>query len=207
MLNLVEWLLAVPGHRLVPLFDTDAALLVQTRLSGPEQRRLLKRSPEMEEAVISLVEAGLLDEQWQGLLYVMGWGAGKNFRPLYVGKAERWGVRNAMSVNLANIRSNTHLFARWGDGLAYHIGDLSHALFRFRAYRAPTRKYARWAATLFATTEPPRLKEPVSLYLAPWRDGTVGPSGLAGSLAAGEKEVIALASVQFADSLLNVDGV
>jgi hypothetical protein len=60
---------------------------------------------------------------------------------------------------------------------------------------------------LFSTTEPPRLKEPVSLYLAPWRDGTVGPSGLAGSLPAVEKEVIALASVQFADSLLNVDGV
>lgn len=126
---------------------------------------------------------------------------------MYVGKAERKGVRNDLSANLASIRSNRHKFARWGDGIAYHVGDLSQAMFGFTAYRPPTRKYMRWAATLFESFDPPRLRAMVSLYLAPWPEGAVGPSGLAGSLAAVEKEVIALASVQFADCLLNVDGV
>jgi hypothetical protein len=99
------------------------------------------------------------------------------------------------------------MFARWGDGVAYHIGDLSHVLFGFKAYRQPTRKYKKWATALFVSADPPRLKEPVTLYLAPWVEDSAGPSGLAGSLAAVEKEVIALASVQFSVSLLNVDGV
>jgi hypothetical protein len=207
MLNLLDWLWTVPGHRLVRLFDTDNDLVVRTRESGPEKRRLLCRSPEMEATVIELVEEGLEQESWQGLLYVMGWGSRSDFRPLYVGKAERKGVRHDLSANLANIRTNRHMFARWGDGVAYHIGDLSQALFGFKAYRSATRKYKRWATTLFETLDPPRLRGLVSLYLAPWLDGSAGPSGLAGSLAAVEKEVIALASVQFVDCLLNVDGI
>src|SRR5262245_30846537 len=207
MLNLLDWLWAVPGHRVVRLFDATNDLVVRTRESGREKRRLLCRSPEMETAVIDLVEAGLIQESWQGLLYVMGWGSRSDFRPLYVGKAERKGVRHDLSANLANIRTNRHRFARWGDGVAYHIGDLSQSLFGFKAYRPATRKYKKWAARLFETFDPPRLRERVSLYLAPWPDGSAGPSGLAGSLAAVEKEVIALASVQFADCLLNVDGV
>jgi hypothetical protein len=168
MLSLPHWLWTVPGHRLVPLFDASGDLVVRTKESGPEKRRLLCRSPEMEAAVIELVEAGLAQEGWEGLLYVMGWGAGTGFRALYVGKAERRGVRNDLSANLANIRTNRHMFARWGDGVAYHIGDLSQAMFGFRAYRPATRKYKRWAATLFETLDPPRLRATVSLYLAPW---------------------------------------
>jgi hypothetical protein len=207
MLNVLDWLWTVPDHRLVPLFDATEDLVVRTRESGPEKRRLLCRSPEMEAAVIGLVEAGLAQEGWQGLLYVMGHEAGSDFRPLYVGKAERRGVRHDLSANLANIRTNRHMFARWGDGLEYHIGDLSQALFGFKAYRPPSRKYKRWAGVLFEVFDPPRLRQPVSFYLAPWTDGSAGPSGLVGSLAAVEKEVIALASAQFADCLLNVDGV
>jgi hypothetical protein len=207
MLSLVEWFQAVPSHRFVPLFATDASLVVETKLSGPQERRLLCRSAMMEQAVIEMVEEGLKNPLWQGLLYVMGWGEGAGFRPLYVGKAERKGVRNDLSANLSNIRSNCHMFARWGDGVAYHVGDLSQALFEFKAYRSATKKYKGWAARLFQTFDPPRLLEVVTLYLAPWVDGHEGPSGLAGSLPAVEKEVIALASVQFADSLLNVDGV
>jgi hypothetical protein len=207
MLKVLDWLWTVPGHRLVPLFDATHDLAVRTRESGPKKRQLLCRSPEMEAAVIDLVEAGLMDEGWQGLLYVMGWGARSEFRPLYVGKAERMGVRRSLSANLANIRTNRHMFARWGDGVAYHIGDLSQALFEFKAYRSATQKYKRWAATLFETFDPPRLQQIVSLYIAPWPEGAAGPSGLPWSLPAVEKEVIALASLQFADCLLNVDGV
>lgn len=206
MIHLVEWLLALPGHRLVPLFDADEHLVVRTRLVGRQKRRLLARAPEMERAVVELVEAGLQEDGWEGLLYVMG-REEENFKPLYVGKAERRGVKGGLSANLAGIRSNRHMFARWGDGLAYHAGDLSQAMFGFAGYKGPSPKYRRWAEALFATADPPRLRWPVSLYLAPWQEGGVGPSGLAGSLAAAEKEVIALASVQFPDCLLNVDGI
>jgi hypothetical protein len=52
----------------------------------------------------------------------------------------------------------------------------------------------------------PRLEGPGTLYLAPWLQDSAGSSGLPGSLAAVEEEVIALASMQFGDCLLNVDG-
>jgi hypothetical protein len=155
MINLPDWLWTVPGHRLVPLFDVANDTLVLTRESGPQKRRLLCRSPEMEAAVIDMVEAGLAQESWQGLLYIMGWGGKSDFRPLYVGKAERKGVRNDLSANLAHIRTNRHMFARWGDGVAYHVGDLSQSLFGFKAYRPPTRKYKRWASKLFEAFDPP----------------------------------------------------
>lgn len=207
MTDLVPWLFSVPGHSVARLFDADERLAVRTRTAGPEGRRLLCRAPEMEAAVIDQVERGLEDPAWQGLLYVMGWTGEPGFRPLYVGKAERRGVKNELSANLACLRSNRHKFARWGDGVAYHIGDLSHALFGFRAYREPTPKYRRWAVALFDSFDPPRLRQPVALYLASWRDGQAGPSGLTGSLAAVEKEVIALASVHCGDCLLNLDGI
>lgn len=204
---LLDWLWAVPGHRLVPLFDADAGRVVRTKESGPDRKRLLCRSAAMEAAVIEMVEPGLQQADWHGLLYVMGWGAGASFRPLYVGKAEKRGVKQDLSGNLANIRRNKGKFARWGDGLDYHVGDLSHAMYEFQAYRQPNKKYRRWADRLFESFDPPTLREPVHLYLAGWLDGSSGPSGLVGSLPAAEKEVIALASAQFPDSLLNVDGV
>jgi len=160
----------------------------------------------MEATVIECVESGLKDATWQGLLYVMGWGSASTFQPLYTGKAERKGKTQAVSSNLARIRSNFAQFARWGDDIARHIGALSQALFDFAGYQPPTPKYKRWAAALFDSKDPPHLKQPVSLFLTPWTDGCAGPSGLAGSLPSVEKEVIALASVQFPDTLLNVDG-
>ena len=96
MMNLLDWLWAVPGHRVVSLFDATNDLVVRTKESGPEKRRLLCRSAEMEAAVIDLVEAGLQQEGWEGLLYIMGWGDKSDFRPLYAGKAERKGVRNEL---------------------------------------------------------------------------------------------------------------
>lgn len=30
------------------------------------------------------------------------------------------------------------MFARWGDGLAYHIGDLNHVLLEFEGYKKPS---------------------------------------------------------------------
>jgi hypothetical protein len=115
-------------------------------------------------------------------------------------------VRHALSANLTDLRHNAHMFARWGDGVAYHIGDLSHAVFGFAADRPPTARYWRWATRLFASWPPPVLREPVFLYLVPWYEHSRGPSGLRGSLPAAEKEVIALADQRFGDLLLNTDG-
>lgn len=160
----------------------------------------------MEQAIIDVVETGLAESDFEGLLYVMGVGERESFRPLYVGKAERKGVKRPLSANLVNLRSDKGKFARWGDGLDYHIGDLSHALFAWPARRTPTLKYRRWAEALFVQADPPRLREPVKLFVMPWRTTTRGPSGLLGSLPAGEKEVIALAGHEYGTTLLNIDG-
>ena len=205
MIAVGQWLQSRPGAVSVELFDTTDGLTVSTKLVGA--KAILRRSPAMERAMIELIENGLRDEKWEGLLYVMGVFDGLEFTPLYIGKAERRGVKHAISSNIKRIRSNTQRFARWGDNLEYHIGDLSHALFNSPARRAPRKKYARWAQALFDSAVPPVLKRPVFLLLVSWREGDAGPSGLAGSLPAVEKEVIALASLQFPSSLLNVDGI
>ena len=149
MINLHEWLFAQPEYRLVDLFAVDRAGAVQTKERGPTPRRILCRSPEMELAIGDIVEAGLAEPDFEGLLFVMGFGEVETFRPLYVGKAERKGVRNPVSANLMNLRVDRGKSARWGDGLDYHIGDLSHALFEWPARRLPSRRYRRWAQTLF----------------------------------------------------------
>lgn len=135
MTKLQSWLTAFPGARSVPLFETDG-LTVRTHLRGrAKDRRVPTRSPDFDAAVIQLVEAGLAREDWTGLVYVMGTGEGGAFTPRYVGKTERRGTRHDLSRNMANIRHNPERFARWGYGLDYHVGDLSHALFGFSAYR------------------------------------------------------------------------
>ncbi|MGA8941652.1 MAG: hypothetical protein WB502_02905 [Thermoactinomyces sp.] len=99
----------------------------------------------------------------------MCWGKeGDWFRILYIGKAEKKGVKNPISENIRNIRKNKSKFARWGDGVAYHIGDLSQVLFNFKAYKKTSRKYKRWAEALFRSFYPPVLKEKTVLYLASW---------------------------------------
>lgn len=205
MIDICRWLVDVPGMRMVPLFAADETGVVSVKITG--DRTLLRRSETMEQAVIEIVEHGLEDPDWVGLLYVMGWGTSEAFRILYVGKAERRGVSRPLSANLENIRKNKHKFARWGDGVAYHIGDLSHAMFEFKAYRRPSAKYRHWASTLFVTNQPPRLREAVTLALLPWYRHSRGPSGLTSSLPAAEKEVIALAGTRFGSGFLNRDGI
>jgi S1-C subfamily serine protease len=58
----------------------------------------------MEDAVIAMVADGLSAPDFEGLLYVMGAGGRETYRPLYVGNAERRGVKNPVSANLVNLR-------------------------------------------------------------------------------------------------------
>lgn len=205
MKDLRTWFAQTSGHHFTPLFNTledHRTVTITQRSFGPT----LDRHAEMEEAIIETVETGLKNPEWTGLLYVMGRGEKENFIPLYIGKAERRGVKHEVSANIKNIRTNKDKFARWGHRLDYHIGDLSHAVFQFPARRTPIQKYLRWAAKLFQTTEPPVLKEHTTFYVIPWYSDSTGPSGLKCSLPAAEKECIALAGALYPADLLNVDG-
>jgi hypothetical protein len=207
MIDFNSWLFNVPGYYFVPLFEVNEELVVNTKLLGKKERRTLVRNKLIENAIIGLVEGNLDREDWDGLLYIMGKGEKESFIPLYIGKAEKKGVKHPISVNIANLRKDKSKFARWGDNVAYHIGDLSHALFGFEAYKQPDKKYKKWANVLFSSFEKPTLKEPIYLYLLPWYKGNEGISGLQCSLPALEKELISLASVYYKDSLLNIDGI
>uniref|UniRef100_A9U722 Predicted protein n=1 Tax=Physcomitrium patens TaxID=3218 RepID=A9U722_PHYPA len=209
MISFNEWLKSNKGHSFVPLFETDEGLVVNTKIKivKNNERRLLRRSSLMEGAIIDIIESNINDPRWEGIIYVMGTGDFDDFIPLYIGKADKKGVKNEISANIKNIRKNSHMFARWGDGLAYHIGDLSHVLFKFEGYKKPQKKYERWAESLFTSYDPPILKQSVNFYVSPWFEGQLGLSGFSGSLPAIEKEMIAIASYHYGDSLLNKDGV
>ena len=210
MIDLHRWLAEVRDYHFVSLFDiieNTMEVTTKTQVGRSVTRRLLCRSKSMENAIIEIVESGLKDKGWEGLFYLMGLEEFTTFQPIYVGKAEKKGVTAPISANIRNIRRNEHKFARWGDGLDYHIGDLSQTLFKFKGYREPTKKYERWARLLFATRDPPVLRAKVYFYVAPWFNGMKGPSGLVCSLPAVEKELISLASASSRGLLLNVDGV
>lgn len=126
------WLASQAEARYVPLFETHERR-VSTFERGKSRKRTLKRSTAMEMAMIEVVEAGLRQDDWNGILYVMGWGPLDAYRPLYIGKANKRGKKGNISANLKNVRSDSAKFARWGYGNAYHVGDLSQALFRWES--------------------------------------------------------------------------
>ena len=197
---IAPWLQSV-GATSTLLFDTDG-LIPRTIERG--NMRKLKRNSQFDASIIGLVESGLRDDRWEGLIYIMHFGTGGDIEPLYIGKAERKGTRNLVSGNIKNIRKNLNAFARWGYGLDYHIGDLSHAIFaETGSYRGPRRKYRRWVECLFESLDPLALRQPVYVSLVRWLDGMRGPSGLIGSVPTVEKELIALCDHA---RLLNIDG-
>jgi hypothetical protein len=204
MTKLEAWLARHRCGNTAPLF-AEHHLMVET--FSHNAMRKLKRSDAFDALMIRTVEEGLQNASWEGFLYLMHWLRSGQVVPLYVGKAERRGVKRPLSFNIAQIRKNQHAFGRWGYGLAYHMGDLSHAMFREPAYKLPSRKYRQWAEVLFTSFDPPVLKEPVYVTLMSWERGMRGPSGLIGSVASVEKEIISLASVIPGAMLLNVDGI
>jgi hypothetical protein len=192
----------VKGKSVPLLREGSSAVSTITRRG----RMTLERHPAFTELMVRTVEEGLMTDSWVGLVYIMHWLREGMIYPLYIGKAERRGVSQDLSFNITNIRKNDHAFGRWGYGLAYHLGDLSHAMFGGKAYKNPSAKYRRWAETLFTGFDPPVLREPLFLAIISWHKGMKGPSRLEGSVPSVEKELIALASAEYPDILLNVDG-
>lgn len=206
--TLQSWLDSRPDAVHVPLFLADPMGTVQTHMVGSgRDRRCLCRSPAMEQAVIDLVERGLRDPAWIGMVYIMGWGPRNRFRPLYVGKAGKAGKKpGVISANLLNLRTDKNKFARWGDGgTAYHVGSLSTAIFTDTPFTVRP-KYERWAEMLFTTIEPPALRHATSLLVVSWRTTDLGPSGTTMSVEALEEELIDLALAEYDDVVLNVRG-
>jgi hypothetical protein len=213
MAVLLEWLQARPNYHFVPLFqtsETDLGLKVCIHQSGSGNREILCRNPQMEGALIELVETGCAKgELWQGLFYIMGKKSSlSNFQPMYIGIAEKIGrTTKKISANITNIRTNKNKFARWGDSRYYHIGDLSYALFSSNSDQPatpPSKKYTDWAKALFISSKPPILTEPIFFYVSPWHSDDLGPSATAVELLSLEKELITLAGKDFEHPLLNV---
>jgi len=104
----------------------------------------------------------------------------KEIIPLYIGKTETIGVNGKYSVNIKSVQNklNKTKFARWGDASAYHIGDLSDALFANRKAENFT-KYKKWAEFFFEereirSNEPVYLKFPVYFWAKAWHKNDEG---------------------------------
>jgi len=156
----------------VPLFDSDTDGIVQIRNIGhTNPRPVLKRSERMEELV--LVETDKLVADWEsgthqydGLIYMMGYKDRGIFTPLYIGKTESFGKgKSNLSVNIKNLHTDKSKFARWGDGYAYHVGDLSACVLNGHSDAAKTLKYQAWADCLF---DGQSLKKPVYFWAMSW---------------------------------------
>ncbi|MZP30420.1 hypothetical protein GTO91_11920 [Heliobacterium undosum] len=189
MLLLNKWLCNASEHRFEPLFSVSKDLRVEIKSSENTEKRLLARSPEVERAIISTIEEGFRRDDWEGILYILGIGQLPKFQGIMVSITDKHGIKNEINENIKNIKSNYNKFGRWGDGLDYHIGDLSHAIFQFQAYRKPKKRYLDLAQQLFASFEPPVLKSPVYLYILPWYADSVGPFGIRHSLRELKKEL------------------
>jgi len=202
----------------VPLFDTDDNGEVQIKRHGRDDRPILKRSPEMEallssegQKVIDDWEAS--DDTYEGLIYLMHTVDDGEIIPLYVGKAGKYGRDGErLSANLRNIQTNRSKFARWGDGCAYHIGELSAAVLdhhndqQVNREEDPIRKYLSWASALFES-DSTTLRKPVYFWTRAWRVDDTGPFyDFETSLEALEYNLIDLASNLYSDRLLNTEG-
>jgi hypothetical protein len=202
-------------ERSAPLFaESGGAVALFPRGNGG--RPVLARSPEMEALVVSETRKVLDDYssgagEYEGLIYMMFWPEGGRVLPLYVGKSEKYGRGGGnLSANIAGIERNRHKFCRWGDGYAYHIGDLSAVVCPGHP-PATNSKYRRWADRLFKSwpSADPRLRRETRFWVEAWRKGTEGPWREYGatSLTFLEYQLIGVASDLFTDTLLNAEGV
>ena len=199
------------------LFVTNNSIVELTPY-GKNQRLMLTRSKTMEYLVINEV-MNLIDDyksqkfEYDGLIYMMYTVKNSEILPLYIGKTETVGKSSNLSVNIKDLDSQyppKRFFARWGDGYAYHIGDLSAVVVNGHdnKYQAP--KYVKWAKMLFEDfpTNEPKLKIPLKFWCKAWKSSEVGVLDNLGptNLTFLEYQIIGIASSLFPDYLLNVEG-
>ena len=161
----------------IPLFETNGLDVVDFR-RGKKNHRFLKRSQEMEAAIRIAGEEIIKAHNdpttsIDGMIYCMYTLTDGAVNPLYVGKAERVGSKGGLSANFRDTHTPSGLkFARWGYGYAYHIGDLSKAVFGHEGKPVP--KYRRWQEALFDGPTA-HLKEQVFFWCKVWNHNEVGP--------------------------------
>jgi hypothetical protein len=162
----------------VPLFATDAEGNVQHKPVGKDRRQILLRSLECESMILSVTDL-LLDDwtnkanQFDGMLYMIGWKQAGKFVPLYIGKTETFGKKDRnLSANITNLHKDKSKFARWGDNYAYHLGDLSACVLPGHAEEKKTLKYQAWADCLFR--QHTQLNQPVYFLAKAWKPAHIG---------------------------------
>ena len=193
-----------------PLFETDETLTVEYNHHGQNDRRILKRSTEMEEAIRAegrkvINDWSTTDDTYDGLIYLMYWIDDGEVVPLYAGKAGKYGRDGeSLSANLEDLRgSSTRKFARWGDAHYYHIGNLSAVIFNHD--KNQKQKYERWANRLFEDSR--TLKKPTYFWTKAWQEDGVGLyHDFEVPLGELEYQIIGLASDLYAEQLLNEEG-
>lgn len=195
----------------VPLFELDDHHHVVIRHLGQHQRPYLTRSALMERLIEGIVDELKLDHtrdlhQFDGLIYMMLVQDEGELQPLYIGKAGKLGKIHKLS---SNITRSKRLFCRWGDGYAYHIGDLSAVVCPGHPDNKQLDKYRRWAQSIFTTfpTPKPHLKAPVMFWAKAWEPSLSGIWEEFGSTSLPFLEylLIGVAGATF-PRLLNVEG-
>lgn len=194
----------------IPLFETDETLTVEYKHYGQNDRRILKRSTEMENILRNegrkvINDWSTTDDTYDGVIYLMYWLDDGEVVPLYAGKAGKYGRDGeSLSANLEELRrSSTRKFARWGDAHYYHIGNLSAVIFNHK--KNQKQKYERWANRLFEDNR--RLKQPTYFWAKAWQEDDVGLyHDFEVPLGELEYQIIGLASDLYAEQLLNEEG-
>jgi hypothetical protein len=194
----------------IPLFETDENLQVRHKEYGQNDRRVLKRSAEMEDLLRNegrkvINDWATADNTYDGLIYLMYWLEGDRVVPLYIGKAGKYGRDDeSLSTNLEDLRgSGTRKFARWGDAHYYHIGNLSAVVFDHD--KNQKEKYERWADRLFSRDQ--TLRSETYFWTKAWSGDDVGLyHDFEVSLDQIEYQLIGAASDLFPDQLVNKEG-
>lgn len=195
----------------IELFETDGSGQVRLTDSGRLARSDTIDDRIRREGRKCVDETGVRDDGYEGLLYIMYQLAAPvaeatpaDIIPRYIGKAEAYGKKRRLSSNFTEIAQNrtaTQSFARWGDGDYWHIGELSMSLL------GDDERKQHWADALFESASR-RLSQPTYLCVHAWHSETdTGPYGLPLTLAAVEPLLIGLAHAASPEALLNQEGV
>lgn len=200
----------IDTENFILLFETDKNLNAEYKHYGNDNRRILRRSEEMESLVRDegrkvINDWHTSDDTYDGLIYLMYWLEDGEVVPLYVGKAGKYGRDSkGLSANLCGLHGNsTGKFARWGDGHYYHIGNLSAIIFNHN--KNQKKKYQKWADRLFV--EERQLRRPTYFWAKAWEQDDVGLfHDFDVPLEQLEYQIIGLASGLYPDRLLNTEG-